>query len=141
MNMKCREVWSCGRKNRKFRGENLNARGYTYADDSDVINSNRLDVLPRHTLRQIFRKEIERGIEEAKSCLDHEDRRRLLCRVDPEYAMKIKDKTFARACDCGVVRVDQYGRVHYHFLPGSVCEQRRKERALRREAALREIAS
>ncbi|MDD4803815.1 MAG: hypothetical protein PHN69_01445 [Candidatus Pacebacteria bacterium] len=140
MNMKRREKWSCGRKNRKFRGENLNARGYSY-DKSDPVDSNRLDVLPRGVLHQIFRSEIERGIEDAMNHSASSDRRHLFSRVDPEYAMKVEDrKVFAKACDCGAVTVDRCGHVHHHLLPRSVRRKRHEERVRRREEALREIA-
>jgi len=141
MNMKRREKWSCGRRNRKFRGENQNAEGGCPRDTSDPIDSNRLDVLPRHTLRQIFRREIEQGIEDA---MDHSgsDWRRLFARVDPEYAMKIEDRVvFAKACDCGSVTVDRRGHVHHHLLSSSIRRKRHEERVARRERDLQEIAS
>lgn len=139
MNMKRREKWSCGRKNRKFRGENLNARGYSY-DKSDPVDSNRLDVLPRGVLHQIFRSEIEQGIEDVMGPA-YSGRFYKLCRVDPEFADKVYDrKVFAKACDCGAVTVDRCGRVHHHLLPRSVRRKRHEERVARREAALREIA-
>jgi hypothetical protein len=142
MNKKGREIWSCGRKNRKLRGENQNAGGSCSRDISDPIDSNRFDVLPRHVLHQIFRSEIEQGIEEAKNHTDREDRRYLFSRVDPEYAMKIEDREiFAKACDSGAVTVDRWGRPHLHLLPRSIRRKRHEERVLRREVALRELAS
>ncbi len=145
MKNKGREAWSCGRKNRKYRGENLNAhskneneiriRGFD-AEPCELCPNHK----PRHVLRQVFRQEIEQGIEDAMDYFGS-DRRRLFARVDPEYAKKVADKTFAKACDCGSVTIDRYGRVHHHFLPRSVRRKCHEERVARREEALKQIAS
>jgi hypothetical protein len=142
MNKKGRETVSCGRPNRKFRGENENAQKCRATYDDCLIESNRLDVMPRHILRRVFQEEIEQGIEDASDRSVSSDRFHLLCRVDPEFKQKVTDrKIFAKACDCGCVSIDRYGRVHYNFLPRSVRRKRHNERVARRDNALKEAAS
>jgi len=161
MNMKRREKWSCGRKNRKYRGENrrhLNNRVKASKENRFSYHKN----MSKSTRNLIWHNEVRGAIEEFEAermeaelelmgWFFYEDegdvpvvemtRFEALCAVDPEYAMKVKDKTFAKACDSGAVNVDRWGNPHCNLLPSSVCRKRHKDRVRRREEALKQIAS
>lgn len=139
MSKKGLETVSCGRANRKLRGENENAR---YSHFEKEYQDTHPDKRPRHVLNRVFRGVILEGIEDAFDTSVSSDRFHLLCRVDPELKQKVTDRgVFAQACDCGCVSVDRYGRLHFNLLPRSVRRKRHQERVARRNNALDEIAS
>jgi hypothetical protein len=66
----------------------------------------------------------------------------LLCQVDPEFKRKVSDPCYAKACECGSVCFDRHGRVkNFNPLPNNVRRSRRKARRMKREQALRLLAS
>ena len=158
MSKKDREIWSCGRMNRKFRGENLNANYSRYERRKEDLR--RFQNLPRHLQKLIWHSEVRDTIEEIEverieaelelwgwfcddnaPATDEMTRFDLLCAVDPEFKRKVNDPYYAKACECGAVCFDRYGRVRdFNHLPNSIRRENRKIRRAKREAALREIA-
>ncbi len=136
MNKKGRETVSCGRPNRKLRGENENAQKCRATYDDCLIESNRLDVMPRHVQKSAVTTAIEEAISEYLA--GQQDMLSIAKEVttevvivdvgemplDKTYGLKRKknDWLYAKACECGCVTAT-LGRLEFHHRR---CKSRRR---------------
>lgn len=144
MNMKGRDVWSCGRKNRKFRGENRHhldncIRGCQedrFSYHKSLSKSTMKQISARHISEAVYDRwadgqykalVVEIASHEVVTDVVIVDETVL----DKVYGLKRKrqDWLYAKACECGCVTVSRGGRLEFHRIrrqPRNSCRYTRR---------------